>query len=48
MTFLCFSGGGDVGASDSSWACRYDDVGGHVSLFLVISPSTQNSMIHKH
>jgi hypothetical protein len=44
-----FSGGGDVGASDSSWARRYGDVGGHLSLFLVIySLSTQSSMIHKH
>lgn len=43
-----FSGGGGVGASDSSWACRYGDVAGHVSLLSYYSQATQNSTIHKN
>jgi hypothetical protein len=43
-----FSGGGGVGASDSSWACRYGDVAGLVSLLSYHSQATQNSTIHKN
>lgn len=48
LIFLFFSGGGGVGASDSSWACRYGDVAGHVSLLSYYSQATQNSTIHKN
>jgi hypothetical protein len=45
---IFFSGGGDVGDSDFSLACRYSDVDRHVALFSHYSEATQNSTIHKH